>query len=543
MGKKKLNCWEYMKCERQPDGNKMDEMGVCPASLDDTFDGINFGKNAGRICWAVAGTCCGGNVQGTYAEKRDSCTSCQFYKLVQDEEGDFMSGQKFLSFFLDYEDNPFFKKLVRKNIESGACVINQGDILDEAYVIQSGSCLLLVEKDEILHPVGHRGRGDIVGLVSFLTGEPQTAHAEAETDMELWVLDRNLFEYVNSENPELYSFLTEIVADQFDSKRPVADRSIGKYMTTGIIGRGGFSIVYKGMHTALNMPVAIKMLRHNLAMDSDFQRTFRNEANVIAGLDHENIIKVYDIEERFRTIFIVEELVRGESLKDMLGRLGKIPIKLALDFLIQICSGLEYAHNKGIIHRDVNPTNVFVKQDDRVKLLDFGLACPIGTEDFASFGNLGYMAPEQIESEVLDERTDIYALGITAFEMVTGKKPFPVDDATTLAKMHVSCDIPDPAELTPNMPEDMRTFIQKACCRDPGGRYQNISQALNSLQHLAEEIGLKKYSPSNKNYNMASLFIAYKDEQELEFKCLIDYIHSKAKELGIVLKSASFTDI
>jgi serine/threonine protein kinase len=337
--------------------------------------------------------------------------------------------------------------------------------------------------------------------------------------------------------------LTEIVADQFDTRRPVADRSIGKYMTTDIIGRGGFSIVYKGLHAGLNMPVAIKMLRHNLAMDADFQNTFRNEAHIIASLDHENIIKIYDIEERFRTLFIIEELVTGESLKNMLGRLGKMPIKLTIDFLIQICSGLEYAHQKRIIHRDINPTNIFVTQNDRIKILDFGLACPIGTEDFASLGNVGYMAPEQIKSDILDERTDVYALGITAFEMATGKKPFPVDDIKSLMKMHVECDIPDPTEFTPTMPADLRNFIRKACCRDPNGRHQNVSQAINSLQTLAKEIGLKEYHNSNKKLNMASLFMAYKDEQEFEFKYLMDQIYSKAKELGIVLKSAEFTDI
>jgi serine/threonine protein kinase len=278
-------------------------------------------------------------------------------------------------------------------------------------------------------------------------------------------------------------------------------------------------------------------------MDSDFLDTFRNEAHIIASLDHENIIKIYDIEERFRTLFIIEELVTGESLRNMLGRLGRIPLKLSIDFLIQICSGLDYAHREGIIHRDINPTNIFVKQNDRIKILDFGLACPIGTEDFASLGNVGYMAPEQIKSETLDERTDIYALGITAFEMLTGKKPFPVDDIRTLMKMHLECDVPDPAESIPNMPAALRAFIQKACCRDPNGRYRNVSQAMNRLQVLGQEIGLKEYTLPNEKINMASLVLAYKDEQAFEFKRLMDQIHSKARDVGIILKCAGFTDI
>ena len=231
-----------------------------------------------------------------------------------------------------------------KSVIAGERIVTQGEIRDTAFIIQNGSCLIIVEEENGFHPVGHRGRGDIIGVESFLTGEPQHYHAEAETNVDLLIFDKKLFKDFNKEHPDILNFLTEIVANQFDSKRPVADRVIGKYITTDIIGRGGFSIVYKGLHSQLNMPVAIKMLRYNLAMDSEFYATFRNEAHIIAGLDHENIIKIYDIEERFRTIFIIEELVSGESLKNLLERLGRIPIKLAVDFLIQICSGLDYAH-------------------------------------------------------------------------------------------------------------------------------------------------------------------------------------------------------
>lgn len=116
-------------------------------------------------------------------------------------------------------------------------------------------------------------------------------------------------------------------------------------------------------------------------MESDFLTNFRNEAKIIAGLNNENIIRVYDIEERFKTVFIIMEYLRGESLRSLLNRLKKIPWKLAADFLAQICSGLSYAHSKGIIHRDINAANIFVQPDDRVKIFDFGTACPVGTED------------------------------------------------------------------------------------------------------------------------------------------------------------------
>jgi hypothetical protein len=239
MAQKKLNCWEYMKCERGPGGGKSGEMGTCPAAADVSYDGINLGKNAGRFCWAVAGTLCGGQTQGSFAEKRGSCISCHFFKRVQEEEGADSSRRKFLSFFSEDEKNPFLKNMTYKHIKAGERVLTQGETGDEAYIIQRGSCMIIVEKDGALYPAGHRGVGDIIGEMALLAGEPRSAHVEAETELELWVLDRKLFENISKDNPELLEFLTEIVTDRFDSKRPVPDRQIGKYVATSIIGRGG----------------------------------------------------------------------------------------------------------------------------------------------------------------------------------------------------------------------------------------------------------------------------------------------------------------
>ena len=278
------------------------------------------------------------------------------------------------------------------------------------------------------------------------------------------------------------------MADRFDSRRPIADRTIGKYIATDIIGRGGFSIVYKGMHLDLNMPVAIKMMRHDLALDADYLSNFQNEAKTIASLNHENIIKIYDIEERFRTVFIIMEFLEGESLDAMLGRLKTIPPALAANLLIQICSGLQYAHQRGIIHRDVNSSNVIIRRDDRLKILDFGLACPIGTKDFSSLGTIAYMAPEQIEGDPMDQRTDIYAAGILAYEMVVGNRPFPEDDARALVDMHLTRDIPDPAASAPDLPQDLQRFIIKACQLDPESRYRDMGQALTVLRRIAKKL-------------------------------------------------------
>lgn len=543
MASKKLNCWEYKECGREPGGEKAGEFGVCPAASDTSFDGINTGRCAGRFCWAVAGTFCGGNVQGTFAEKRDSCLSCNFFNRVQAEEGTANLRTKFLNFVALDDKDSLLRTMTYQYVKQGEQFITQGHVGDEAFIIQRGSCMEIVEKDGELHPVGHRGVGDIVGMMSILTGEPHHTHVEAETDMELWVLNRVQFENISQKDAGLLNFLTELVADRFDSKRPVADRVIGKYIATDIIGRGGYSLVYKGVHAELNMPVAIKMMRHDLVMNSDFLDSFRNEAKIIASLNHDNIIRVYDIEERFRTVFIIMEYLVGESLSDMLFRLKTISWMLAADFLIQVCSGLAYSHNKGIVHRDVSPLNIFVQPDDRVKIIDFGFSCPIGTEDFHLGGAFPYLAPELFDGEPGSRQSDIYALGITAYEMIVGKRPYPEDSTSLLMKLHRTQDIPDPAKTVPDLPETLRRFILKACCRDPAERYQNVSEVLEDLGSMVRPMASKHYHPKSLEQKTTFLQLSYKDEHQAEFARLLEEFRLKVKELGVSLKMGDLRDI
>ncbi|MCP4347427.1 MAG: protein kinase [Desulfobacterales bacterium] len=540
MAQKMQNCWEFMKCGREPGGDNTAELGVCPAALDSSFSGINRGKKGGRICWSIAGTFCDGEIQGTFAEKRETCQKCIFFKMVQAEEGVASLSNTFFNFF---SQETILNNLTYKYVNAGERFIKQGDPGDTAYIIQRGSCLVIVEKDDELHPVNHLGQGDIVGEMAILTGEPRVAHIEAQTDMELWALDKTNFDQMCKEEPDLLNFLTELTASRFDSRRPTADRAIGKYISTDIIGRGAFSIVYKGFHKTLNMPVAIKMMRHHMAFNPDFLDNFRNEAKVIAGLNHENIIRVYDIEERFRTVFIVMEFLGGRSLEHLLEHLKVLPVPLATDFLLQICSGLSYAHKRNIVHRDMKPANISVLEGDRLKILDFGLACPPGTEDFESLGTLFYMAPEQIEGDPLDQRTDIYALSIIGYEMLTGKRPFPEDNHGALMKMHRTQDIPDPGEILPDLPEALRKLIIKAGRCDPNQRYQNADQIIEYLRPLASHYNLKPSHVSPKKRNISTFFLIYKDEHQLELNRLMEEFSTKVEKAGIVLEGADFQDV
>lgn len=522
-----------MMCGRETGGPNAAEYGVCPAAADESFGGINSGKNGGRICWAVAGTFCNGCVQGSYADKRFSCLNCDFYQMVQEEEGLANRQTKFLQFLARENRSPFFDKMTYRHVKSGERFVVQGAVEDTAFIIQRGSCLVIVEKDGELYPVNHYGEGDIIGGLGILTGEPRRAHVEAETDMDLWVMTKDQFDEMTEKDPALLEFITELVADRLDSRRPTAYRTIGKYVATDIIGRGAFSIVYKGIHKSLNMPVVIKMMRHDMALYTDFLNSFRNEAKTIAGLVHDHIVKVYDFEERYRTMFIIMEHLKGNSLKSMISHLRAIPPKLAAKFLVQICSALAYAHQHGIVHRDINPSNIIVQPNDKIKILDFGLACPAGTEDFSSVGTASYMAPEQIDGGPVDHRTDIYALGITAYEMVTGRRPFPEGNAKALLDMHLTQDIPDPGLVIPDMPGELREFILKAARCDPDQRYQDMEQAMAVIRPFAQDDRQLRNDLTIDKKKSASLFLTYADENECALQRLVEGFKADAQALGV----------
>jgi eukaryotic-like serine/threonine-protein kinase len=387
------------------------------------------------------------------------------------------------------------------------------------------------------------GTGDIVGEMAILTGENRNAHVTAQTDVVLLKLTREAFEAFCDEYPEIRQFLTQTVSNRFAKSTLTADRIIGKYLITEIIGKGGWSIVYKGMHTKLNMPVAIKMLKHNMAMDADFLEEFQNEARTIGNLNHENIVKVYDIENLYRTVFIVMEYLEGDSLEHIIKDSGPLPYSVALDILIQVCSGLSYAHQRGIIHRDVKPGNIFLQNSGRAKLVDFGLACARGTRGDRVVGTPKYLSPEQIKGWPVDERSDIYSLGITFFRILTGQEAFPVMDIATLLQMQLRYDLPDPCQYVPELPAELVNFLATATKKMPEERYQNIDQVLADLMPLARKLGVRASTLSRKHMNLMSLFLFYREEHREILKRLIQDFSEELAKTGVILREADFKDV
>jgi serine/threonine protein kinase len=439
---------------------------------------------------------------------------------------------------------PLLNCMTPGRFKAGQRVIRQGDEGDTLYMVQEGSCVAHMEKDGREHPVARLRAGDIIGEIALLTGEPRTAHVDAETDVKLWTMSRAQFDRLSKERPDVRNFLTELVSNRFSSERMTAERAVGKYVVNQIIGRGGWSIVYKGIHARLNMPVAIKMLKHDMALDPDFSEKFRYEAKTIAHLNHENIVKVYDIEELYRTIFIITEYLEGVPLDSILEKMPTLPLSKVLHILLQVSDGLEYAHKHGVVHQDIKPANIFIQWDNRAKILDFGLACPPGTIDCNIMaGTVFYMSPEQIEGERIDERTDIYSLGLTAFELITGQSPFPKDNIAKVMDLHLHEDVPDPRTLIPDLPDEACNFIMRATQREPAARYKSMSQVLYELESLAETMGVKRERPVQERRKMMSLFLFYDDQHELILKPLVEEFSHEVRNVGAELRAAEFKDV
>jgi eukaryotic-like serine/threonine-protein kinase len=438
---------------------------------------------------------------------------------------------------------PLLNSLTYRHIKAGERVITQGDDAEELYIIRSGSCIVSLEKEGEIYPVTRLRSGDIVGEMAVLTGEPRSMNVDAETDMNLWSLGRAQFDALAAEFPDIRIFLTEIITQRFAASKLTSNRTIGKYIINEILGKGGWSIVYKGVHRTLNFPVAVKMLKHNMAMDSDFMEKFRNEAKTIAGLNHPNIVKVYDIEEVYRTVFIVMEYLEGYTLEYMMEYMPKPSKREILDIILQICGGLEYAHKHGIVHQDIKPGNIFLHPDGSVKIVDFGLACPKGDMDFNLPGTVFYMAPEQIEGKPVDERTDIYAFGIMMYEILLGKRPFPEADLSRLMDLHMKEEVPDPRNERPDIPDELVNAIMKSARRNPAERFRNISELVRELQPLADRMGLACSERIRERRKMTGLFLFYRDEHSEVLNGLIDKFSSDVAESGAVLKITQLEDV
>ena len=263
-----------------------------------------------------------------------------------------------------------------------------------------------------------------------------------------------------------------------------------RYRIESRLGNGGMAIVYAGTDTLLRRRVAVKVLRDQYAADDDFVKRFYYEAQSAAKLSHPNIVNVYDVGREGDEYFIVMELVDGETLAEQIGPHKSIPEPVAIDYAAQIASGLAYAHRQGILHRDIKPANILVTKDDVVKLSDFGIARAVAenasgvTQPGMVMGSVYYISPEQAQGFEIDETSDLYALGVVIYQMVTGTLPYVGENPVTVALKHVSDPVPTlPAgSASPALASIVTRLLQK----NPRDRFQSASDVATALREARE---------------------------------------------------------
>lgn len=257
-----------------------------------------------------------------------------------------------------------------------------------------------------------------------------------------------------------------------------------RYEIMGRIGTGGMADVYKGRDHKLNRYVAIKVLKREFREDELFVKKFQSEAQAAAGLMHPNIVNVYDVGEDRGLYFMVMELVEGITLKDYIQKKVRLTSKEVISITLQVCAGIEAAHNNGIVHRDIKPQNIIISKEGKVKVTDFGIAKATTSNTISTnaMGSVHYTSPEQARGGFSDIRSDVYSLGITMFEMITGQLPFDGETTVSIAIKHLQEDIASPSELVPDIPYSLERIILKCTQKSADRRYQNMGELISDLK-------------------------------------------------------------
>lgn len=257
-----------------------------------------------------------------------------------------------------------------------------------------------------------------------------------------------------------------------------------RYEIVGKAGSGGMSDVYKAKDHTLGRFVGIKVLKQEFSDDVNFVTKFRTEAQSAAGLEHPNIVNIYDVGSENSVHYIVMEYVEGITLKTYIEKKGQLSFKEAVSIAIQVGRGIEAAHNKHIIHRDIKPQNIIISTEGKVKVTDFGIAKAATNNTISSdvMGSVHYASPEQARNGFVDGKSDIYSLGIVMYEMVTGRVPFDGESTVAVAIQHLQEEMVAPSAFAPNLPVSMEKIILKCTQKSPDRRYDSISDLLIDLK-------------------------------------------------------------
>src|SRR5579884_3261817 len=273
----------------------------------------------------------------------------------------------------------------------------------------------------------------------------------------------------------------------------VGDLLAGRYELEELVGAGGMSSVYRAHDRVLERRVALKVLHQHFSDDDEYVQRFLREARTVASLSHPNVVTVIDRGEHEGRQFIVFEYVDGENLKQLIQRRGPAPVATALELGIQIAQALSFAHQHGLVHRDVKPQNVLLNGDGRAKVTDFGIARSLDVQHSVThtgtvLGTSDYIAPEQAQGRAVDEHTDVYSLGVVLYELLTGHVPFAGENFVAVAMRHINDEAAPLAEARPDVPPRVEAAVRRAMAKDPDDRFPTMAAFCDELQACLAEL-------------------------------------------------------
>ena len=273
-----------------------------------------------------------------------------------------------------------------------------------------------------------------------------------------------------------------------------------RYEILEIIGTGGMAVVYKARCHRLNRLVAIKILKDEFSRDEEFRRRFHHEGEAVAMLSHPNIVQVYDVSSSDNANYIVMELIDGITLKQYMEKKGVLNWKETLHFGMQIAKALEHAHSRSIVHRDIKPHNVMVLKNGSVKVTDFGIARVMSKSNTLTkeaLGSVHYISPEQAKGGWVDNRSDLYSLGVVMYEMMTGRPPYDGESPVAVAIQHINGGAAMPSSLNPNIPGGLEQIIMRGMALDVKDRYASATEMLKDLDEFRKDPGILFIFPSH----------------------------------------------
>lgn len=369
-------------------------------------------------------------------------------------------------------------------------IVEHGQVGKRLYFIYSGKIEVQIPgTEDYSHKTIILDKGSVVGEVSLLINTAYSADIVALTNTTALYLDRKHFRQLIKKHSSFSEVLSRLITSRMGLKGGI--NKVGKYELLGKLGEGSMATVFKAYDKELEREVAIKMLKYNLAYNIDFINRFEQEARTIASLNHHSIVNVFEIISEYSTRFIVMEKLQGQNLSSLLREKGPFSFSETKKILSQLASAMQYAHGLGeigIVHRDIKPSNIVIDVNGNIKLTDFGIAGPPQNEKVNIEGTPSYLAPEVINGEAVDSRSDIYAMGVTAFHMLTNSLPF---SSTTLAKlldMQVNQNPPDIRKLCPDIDDELASFIEKSLSKNPQARISDwiqIRKLLNPVSNTS----------------------------------------------------------